>query len=179
MRKLKIISFVLGVICLAISGVAILNDDKQQSYADNDNGIETINTEYKVGVNTDFTVITKYTLCNHEIEDKIEVTKEMINMTYADVVNKYKGYEIIEFNNDKVVLKNTLNEFCSQHYLVKETDGKIGVYRVLSDDKLELIKVLDVDIDTLRQADRYMFQTTGVSVNGKESLYQFLEDYDS
>ena len=146
MKKLKIVSFVLGVVCLAISGIVILNNDTDQSYVDNDNGIETVNTEYKVGVNTDFTIITRYTLCNHEIQNKVEITKEMINMTYNDVANMYRGYEVVQFNNDKVVLKKTLNEFCKEHYLVKEIDGKIGVYRVLADDKLELIKKSGVQL---------------------------------
>ncbi len=181
MKRLKMISFVIGVVCLTISAVAIFNNTSNQenNNLNNINGIETINKEYKIGINTQFYIITEYKLCNHTIEEKKEITKDMINLTYDDIVTRYSGYEIIEFDVDKVVLKRSINEFCGEHYLVKEVDKKIGIYKILDDSTIELLQVLDINIDTLRQSDRYMFQTTGVTVNGKENLYKFLEDYDS
>lgn len=178
-KKAKSISFVIGMICLTISMIVFVNNSNNNDIVNKPDVVETINKEYKIGINTNFTVITKYQLCNHTIEEKKEITKDMLNLTYEDIQNKYVGYEIVEFDNDRVILQHSVNEYCGDHYLLKETNNKIGVYRLIDDNNFELIQIIDVDIDTLRQSDRYMFKTTGVRVNGQDNLYKFLEDFDS
>lgn len=180
MRKIKIFSLVLGMICLTVSAIAIFNGMGNNDISNMGiDGVETINKEYKIGINTDFKIVTEYTLCGHQIINNVEITRDMINLSYDDIITRYSGYEIVEFDSDIVILKRIVDEYCGEHYLVKENEGKIGVYIILDNDKLELMQTLDVSIDSLRQNDRYMFKNTGVTVNGKENLYQFLEDFDS
>ena len=181
MRRLKIFSLILGIVCLSISGIAIFNsnDNDDVSNKNNEREIETINTEDKIGVNTDFVVETLYTMCGHTIIEKVEIDKSVINLTYQDIVNMYRGYDVVKFDSSNVLLKNTVNEYCKEHFLIKEEDNKIGLYSILADNNLEHIRWLDISIDMLRQNDRYMFKNAGVTIYGKENLYKFLEDFDS
>ena len=79
MRRLKIFSLILGIVCLTISGIAIFNnnDNDDVSNKNNEREIETINTEDKIGVNTDFVIETLYTMCGHTIIEKVEIDKSV------------------------------------------------------------------------------------------------------
>ena len=181
MKRLKICSFILGVICLAISTVVIFNDSKKDNIynLNNSENIETINTQRKVGVNTKIKIITHYALCGHEIITNVDVTKDMMNLSYDELKNRYRGYEFINLDDDNIILKRNINDYCNEHFLVKIEDEKICIYVIHSDNTQEFISLLDIPIDTLRQNDRYMLKTTGITIFGKESLYKFLEDFDS
>lgn len=181
MRRLKILSLILGIVCLSISGIAIFstNDNANVLKKNKERDIETINTEDKIGVNTSFVIETLYTMCGHTITEIVEIDKSVINLTYQDILNMYRGYDIVKFDSTNVLLKNTVNEYCKEHFLIKEENNKIGLYIILANNSLELVKWLDISIDMLRQNDRYMFKNTGVIIYGKENLYKFLEDFDS
>ena len=181
MKKFKIFSLVLGIVCLSISTVAIFNNINNDNVTNlsNETDIETINREDKIGANTNFIIETVYTLCGHTISNKVDIDKDVINLTYEEISNMYRGYEIVHFDSNNVVLKNAVNEYCKEHFLIKAEDDKIGVYNILADNNVEFVRWLDISIDMLRQNDRYMFKNTGVTIYGKENLYKFLEDFDS
>jgi len=64
------------------------------------------------------------------------------------------------------------------HYLIKSTDGKIGIYSVYSDGLTKLEKTLDVHPDTLRKLDKEEFDK-GIIIKDPETLSHIIEDYVS
>ncbi len=187
MKKIRKICLVLAIICFAIAGSRIVYNVINNNQIDNikntkvnyEEQIETISKIDKIGINTNFNIIDKYTLCNHVITENIPIDKTVINKNYDDISQMYPDYMINTFNQNEVELEKSINEFCPYHYLLIEENDKVSVYREIDENSKDLVEILDIDIGTLRQADRYMFQTTGIKIYGKNELYQLIEDFDS
>ena len=58
-------------------------------------------------------------------------------------------------------------------YLIKEVNGKIGIYQ-----NGELLRVVDVDVSTLRPNDAQQIEQ-GIVLQTDQDLASFLEDYTS
>ena len=141
--------------------------------------IETINKEAKVGLNTQIILTDKYKFCNHEIDTNVLVDSKNINMTYEEIKNMYNDYEIAEFNSKYIRLQKEIETYCPYHYILKATDGKIGIYNQIDENKLELFNLLDINIDSLRENDKKLFLGEGIKIYGQEELYEFIEDFNS
>ena len=71
----------------------------------------------------------------------------------------------MQTNKEKPVI--TADRFC-----VKETNGKIGIYTVDG----TLLKVLDISVDALPQADRELLKN-GITIGSWKELISLIQDY--
>ena len=60
--------------------------------------------------------------------------------------------------------------------MLKEKDGDIGVYNELTEDKMNLIEMLSVNVELLSDEDKKNLQE-GIRVYGKDNLSNLIEDY--
>jgi len=84
----------------------------------------------------------------------------------------------LENLNDKVIAEEVASPSPSPTpedttYVVKEYNNKIGVYQ-----NDELIRIVDVNVDTLGADDQQLLKN-GITVHSKEELAGVLEDYSS
>ncbi len=186
MEKRKIIFFVLSAICFSVASVYINKEEEivnNQAFYDecivDEIVTETIQKEDKIGPNTSIILRTLYTVCSHEVDEHITVDNNYINKTYDEIKEIFIDYDIIEFNNKHVTIKNTNETYCPYHYFLIEENEKITIYKEITEDKKELFETLDVLVDNLRQNDQYMFKNGGIKIYGRENLYKFIEDFDS
>lgn len=186
MEKRKIIFFILSAICFSVASVYINKNETQnieQGFYDEcivDEIItETIQKEDKIGINTNFTINTLYTICGHETNEYIDIDNNYINKTYEQIKDMFPNYDIVEFNNKHVTIKNSIDTYCPYHYLLIDENDKITIYKEITKEKKEIFQILDVLVSNLRQNDQHMFKNNGIKIYGKENLYQFLEDFDS
>lgn len=186
MEKRKIIFFILSAVCFSIASVYInKNDTKDITQGSYDECVvdqiitETIQKEDKIGVNTNLTIKTLYTICGHEIDEYVNINNNYINKNYEQIKKMFPDDNIVEFNNKHVTIQNTSDTYCPYHYVLVEENGKIVIYKEISEDKKEVFQTLDVLVSNLRQNDQYMFKNNGIRIYGKEKLYQFIEDFDS
>lgn len=107
-----------------------------------------VNTsEEKISVNTIIKKVTYYSNCNHNIELIIKDKKKYINMTKEMLQKKFPDWEIKEFNRDNVILYKEEDDFCNEHFLVKDEDGYVTIYTI--DNNENILELLDkTDIST-------------------------------
>jgi len=183
----SIVSFVIGIYLHKISKVneeiAFEVEYKRQ---ENQNIIkvaeniieETSSIENKTTPNTIIIEKKYYNDCEHLIQTKKKMKENLINKTESEFQIEYIGWEIQKFTTNEVVVYKEVNDFCNEHYLLKDSEGEIVVYLVDKYGKeKEIVKktgiqtkyLSEVDIDNLKQ---------GIKVYGNKELNQLLEDFE-
>lgn len=113
-----------------------------------------VNTsEEKISVNTIIKKVTYYSNCNHNIELIIKDKKKYINMTKEMLQKEFPDWEIKEFNRDNVILYKEEDDFCNEHFLVKDEDGYVTVYTI--DNNENILELLDKTNISTKYLARY------------------------
>ena len=104
----------------------------------------------KVSVNTEIIEKTYYNECDHQIEYKLKDIKRYINMTEDEIKKEFPNWEIKEFSPEKVVLYKEENDFCNEHFLVKDEEGYVTIYTIDNNEKvLELLDKTEIATEYL------------------------------
>lgn len=134
--------------------------------------------DQQISINTKVIFERNYLKCGHTSVEEGAAPAEMINLTEQEVVELYPEWEVVEFDNTRVVLSSQVNDKCLNHYVVKEYEGKIGIYYQNSDVANPLKQVLDINIRQLREEDRENLRK-GIYVESDKELAQLIEDFGS
>ena len=140
--------------------------------------IQTSTQNEKISVNTKIIEQIYYNKCDHIIETELKDKKQYINMTKEMLTKKFPTWAIKKFNNDEVILYKEEEDFCNEHFLVKDVDGYITVYTLNSNGEiLEILKTTDISTNCLAEADKSNFEK-GVTIYTKQNLNKLIEDFE-
>lgn len=134
--------------------------------------------EEKVSPYAKITIEKYYSQCGHTTIDIIDVPKELINLTESKLKEKYKGWEMKKFNSREIYLYREIDANCLSHFVIKEKDGYIAVYTVVSDKLTTLKEVTEIELLELREEDQEAIEA-GVHIYGQAELQSFIEDFNS
>ncbi len=143
----------------------------------NDITINVNTNEDKISPNVTLVLKRKYKECGHTIREYKEISEEMINLTKEEFEEKYTEWEIEKFTPLDVTLIKEEEGFCGEHYLVKEKDGLIAIYKEEASGIENLEEVTGVSIEYLAEDDKTKIRQ-GIRVYGKEELNSILEDFE-
>ena len=139
---------------------------------------ETSTAQNKTTPNTRLIEKRYYIDCGHLVEEKKEIEENLINKEEEELKNEYTGWEIQKFTPTEVVVYKEIHDFCNQHYLLKELDGEIVVYRLDKYDNekniekstgIQTMYLSEIDIENLKK---------GIKVCGKKEMNKMLEDFE-
>lgn len=192
MWKKVVLSCLLFVILLGLGfiiGTLIFYDDNKNIKENNDSFLEeqslikeTSSEELKIGVNTKVCLSTYFDKCNHTESEVLNISEEIINMKEEEAKEYFesKGYSLIKFDNNEVLLKQKKNEMCKNHFVIKyENDNDIflNIYKLDSNNELKFFEETDVAREFLTSIDDQTFKE-GIEVYGYENIESVLEDYE-
>ena len=125
-----------------------------------------------------FVILKKtYTLCGHTIEEYINLPNDLVNSTKETIQNVYQGWNIEKFESNEIILSREINDECGEHYIVKDENNKIVIYKILENGVEELIENTEISTDYLPDEDKNTMKN-GIRVNGKKELNQVLENFE-
>ena len=139
--------------------------------------IETASTQIKTSPNCLFVFQTYYKDCKHTITKKIDIPKECINQTEEELQEKYKDFKIKEFTSTEVTFYEEKEGICEEHYIIRDNNGYVAIYRVDSFGKETLKETTEIVTSYLPQTDREKLKE-GIQAIGKEELNARIEDYE-
>ena len=84
---------------------------------------------------------------------------------------------ILNYQKNEIILYQENEGQCDEHYIVKDDNGKVTIYKKTKDGKEELLEETDIAIDYLTETDKINIKN-GIEVNGKQNLNQFIEDFE-
>ena len=154
-------------------------DDCTDEYEEleNSNMLETNSSEEKISPNSSITYKTYYKGCGHTKEEYNNMPQELINSTKSDIEEKYTDWQVEKFSSNEVILYKEVDGECGEHYLVKEKDGKVVVYKILTNGEEQEYENTQISTDYLTETDKIEMQN-GIRVNGKQELNQLIEDFE-
>lgn len=140
--------------------------------------IETSAIEEKVSIDTEVIEEVYYAECDHLVKNKRSNIKNIINMTKEELAKKYPDWQLKEFSKDKVILYKEEQNYCGEHFLVKDVDGFVTVYNMDNQDKIkERIKITDIETAYLPQTDQESLKE-GIKIYSEQKLNKLIEDFE-
>lgn len=131
----------------------------------------------KVSPNAIFIFKKEYEACGHTIKQYVDVPADAINKTQQELKELYKDWEIEGFSNNEIVLSKKEPGICNEHYVLREEEEQIVIYRIDENDKETVYERTGILTKYLPETDKINIQN-GLRVNGKEALNCLIEDYE-
>ena len=86
--------------------------------------------------------------------------------------------EIKEFTSENLELYKEENDFCNEHFLIKDVDGLVTIYTLNSmDNVLEILETTEIETMYLTDTDRNNLKN-GIKVYTKQNLNKVIEDFE-
>lgn len=134
-------------------------------------------TEEKISPNCFITMKKTYNKCGHTTSEYIAIPKELVNKTKEDLEEKYIGWTIDKFSDTQIVISKEEEGECGEHYIVKDKEGKVVIYKLLEDGTENEYEVTDISTEYITDTDKINMKN-GIKVNGKQELNQLIEDFE-
>lgn len=139
--------------------------------------METSNNEEKTSPNCKITLKVYHKACDHVIEKSKEIEEADVNMTEEEVKEKFKDWEVQKFTPTEIVLYKEVEEFCDEHYLLKDEDGYIKIYKLDEDENATLLDTTEISTEYLAKEDLEQIKN-GIKVYTEKELNKTLEDFE-
>lgn len=141
------------------------------------NEIEASEIETKISPNAKLIIKKYYKECGHTAEEIKTVTNDMVNRNKEEMEKLYPDYNIEKFLNNEIILKKEEEGQCNEHYIIKDENSNIIIYRVLNDGAEEVYQNTGISTEYLPETDRINLKS-GVKVFGIENLNSIIEDFE-
>lgn len=141
------------------------------------NEIEASEIETKISPNAKLIIKKYYKECGHTAEEIKTVTNDMLNKNKEEMEKLYPDYNIEKFLNNEIILKKEEEGQCNEHYIIKDENSNIIIYRVLNDGAEEVYQNTGISTEYLPETDRINLKS-GVKVFGIENLNSIIEDFE-
>lgn len=155
-----------------------IEDDCTDEYQEiQEEMLQANSTEEKISPNCFITMKKTYNKCGHTTSEYIAIPKELVNKTKEDLKEKYAGWTIDKFSDTQIVISKEEEGECGEHYIVKDKEGKVVIYKLLEDGTEKEYEVTDISTEYITDTDKINMKN-GIKVNGKQELNQLIEDFE-
>lgn len=155
-----------------------IEDDCTDEYQEiQEEMLQANSTEEKISPNCFITMKKTYNKCGHTTSEYIAIPKELVNKTKEDLEEKYAGWTIDKFSDTQIVISKEEEGECGEHYIVKDKEGKVVIYKLLEDGTENEYEVTDISTEYITDTDKINMKN-GIKVNGKQELNQLIEDFE-
>ncbi len=134
--------------------------------------------EKKVSTDTKLVFEKKYLKCGHVRIEEMMASDVFIDMNKHTLQQQYRAWTIKKFSSDRVQFYREIDDKCLSHYIVREYEGKIGVFYQNNRVDNTLKQVIDINIRQLREDDQRKLKQ-GIRVESDLELGQLIEDFGS
>lgn len=154
-----------------------VTDDCIEEYQEVQEEIATNSQEEKISPNCLLILKKYYDECNHTINEYVDVPQDLVNGTEEDLKKEYPYWQIEKYSNNEIILYKEFNSNCGQHFVLREDEGKITVYKINENNEEETYEKTEISVEYLSETDKGKI-SEGIKVNGIEELNQLLEDFE-
>lgn len=154
-----------------------VTDECTEEYQNSEKEIETDSQEEKISPNCLLTLKKYYEECNHTINEYVDIPQDLVNGTEEDLKNEYPYWQVEKYSSNDIILYKEFNSNCGQHFVLRENNGKITVYKINENNEEEVYENTEISVEYLSETDKIKI-SEGIRVNGIEELNQLLEDFE-
>ena len=154
-----------------------ITDDCTEEYQNIQEEVATNSQEEKISPNCLLILKKYYDECNHTINEYVDVPQDLVNGTEENLKKEYPYWQIEKYSSNEIILYKEFNSNCGQHFVLREDEGKITVYKINENNEEEIYEKTEISVEYLSETDKGKI-SEGIKVNGIEELNQLLEDFE-
>lgn len=138
-------------------------------------GADDARIEKNATVNWDY----EYKKCAHHIFVSCQVDEDMVGLSFSMLQEKYPDVKIIDFEPDRLVLKQSFDCYCPEHMILKKHEDELAIFQTsLGTDKQEIYLKISINFDDLDSDERQVL-STGKVFNDLVELENYIEDIET
>ena len=156
-----------------------VTDECVEEWEEMQNDLNTRDTtanDVKLSPNCSFTFQKHYLVCDHTAIEYTNIPQEAVNKTEKELQQEYSDWKVEKFTENEVILSKDFEGECGEHYVLRNVDGNIVVFKIVNGIEEEYEKT-DISVDYMTETDKISFEN-GLKVYGKQNLSQILEDFE-
>ena len=196
MKKVWII-VIISIVLLAIGGITgiyiyninntlnqnsikakeLADELKRKMIEEENRTVSTSSNTVKTSPNSIVQKNTVYKICNHTVQKTEIIPEELINKEEKDIEQYYKDWQIKKFTSSEIVLYMEKDEYCDRHYVLKENNGVIAIYKVNQEKEAVFKENTQIQVQYLPEVDLINLKK-GIYAIGEEKLNSILEDFE-
>ena len=178
MKKIWMIIPIILVILIGVVFGKLIYDNKEKLASKNNIIQNEINiVSEKISPNCLLILKKYYDECNHTINEYVDVPQDLVNGTEENLKKEYPYWQIEKYSSNEIILYKEFNSNCGQHFVLREDEGKITVYKINENNEEEIYEKTEISVEYLSETDKGKI-SEGIKVNGIEELNQLLEDFE-
>lgn len=155
---------------------------EQENNQEENKGQEVSSSEIVIGEATKIVYRTRYTQCHSVVDEVKEPDENMLGLKEASLkalmASIGSPWQVVRFSGEEVILFQSKDQICPQHYVVSHQDGYIAVYQYDQEGERQLMEKTAIPISMLPQVDQEKL-TRGILLKSMDEVTQLLEDYSS
>ena len=137
----------------------------------------TAKVEEKVRFDASFALKRYYNECGHLHVNYAELPSEFINLTQKEIEESYEDWRVEEFDSKNVILAQSVDRMCDDHYVLKLGNENIEIYQMKEFDDFQLLRKTNISKEYLTSEDIEKLEE-GIFVFGISNLNSALEDFE-
>lgn len=161
----------------SVKAKELADELKKTLVEEEQNIVSTSSKNIKISHNSIVVKNTLYKICNHEIRQTEVIPVELVNKEEKDIQQYYKDWEIKKYSPTEVVLYREKDEYCDKHYVLRENNGVIAIYKIDDNNKETLRENTQIQTKYLPEIDLIKLKS-GIYAIGEEELNSILEDFE-
>ena len=130
-----------------------------------DNSLETNSNEEKISPNCLVILKRHYDKCGHTTNEYIDIQENLVNKTQDELEEKYPNWEVEKFSSGEIILYKEYTGICDEHYILREKDGKIVIYKIDENGQEKLYETTEIAIDYLTDEDKENIKINVPNIN--------------
>lgn len=120
-----------------------------------------------------------YTRCSHKRTEERSAEGYEVGLTIQDFGVKFPGWDIFEFSSEKVILSKEIQDYCPQHFILKDRDGMVVIY-MPSEGGSEYDNIQETRIPTEKLPPDVQDEIrSGLVMDSLEEVEHIIENFDS
>ena len=161
----------------SVKAKELADELKKTLVEEEQNTVSTSSKNIKISHNSIVVKNTLYKICNHEIRQTEAIPVELVNKEEKDIQQYYKDWEIKKYSPTEVVLYREKDEYCDKHYVLRENNGVIAIYKIDDNNKETLRENTQIQTKYVPEIDLIKLKS-GIYAIGEEELNSILEDFE-
>ena len=127
----------------SIKAKELADELKRKMIEEENRTVSTSSNTVKTSPNSIVQKNTVYKICNHTVQKTEIIPEELINKEEKDIEQYYKDWQIKKFTSSEIVLYMEKDEYCDRHYVLKENNGVIAIYKVNQENEAVFKEVIE------------------------------------
>lgn len=182
-----VVAFLFGIILhmytnkkIEIADLEQINmiNDKIEEQSENKIVVEVSSRSDKTKPSTELVYETYYTKCGHLVSENKKLPNELINKNEEEIEKAFADWTLKNYTSDTIELYREKNEFCQNHYIVRERDGKIIINKINANGEESFYKETDIIAKYLTNDDLKLLKN-GIKADNEEELNKIISDYEN